>query len=374
MIDRPAKLDIFQTTLPMRGFRHAAARRDCAEAIVVRLVTQRGREGWGETLPRDYVTGETLETVAADLERIFWPMLVETVRPDNAAKALADLPTTDGERVITAARCAAELAATMAFDVQPDAQPEGAAPRVSGVLGAGDPAKMLRKLKWMRRFGLRHFKLKLGIDDETDRAALSAVHEALGPDLAEGKASLRVDANMGWLFKDVPAKVAELAEYGVLAVEQPCRVTLGRFVDLAEECVLPLIADESLRTVAAAEVLLGAEGKIWPNVRISKCGGLGPARRIAQLAAAEDIPWVLGCMVGESGLLSTAQRTLLASAPPPAMVEGNYGPFLLKDDLVQPSPRFGYGGRLLPGRAIYQARPNVRKVKRYGRCVATLRA
>ena len=70
-------------------------------------------------------------------------------------------------------------------------------------------------------------------------------------------------------------------------------------------------------------------------------GRPGRAARLARLAAREEIPYVLGCMVGESGLLATAQRVFLRAAPPPVLLEGNYGRFLLRDDLTDPSPRFG---------------------------------
>ena len=60
---QPIQLDIYRTAIPMRSFEHAAASRSLAEAIVVRVSFSDGRCGWGETLPRPYVTGETLETV-----------------------------------------------------------------------------------------------------------------------------------------------------------------------------------------------------------------------------------------------------------------------------------------------------------------------
>ena len=34
---RPAKLDVYRTAIPMRGFEHAAAARNIAEAVVVKV-------------------------------------------------------------------------------------------------------------------------------------------------------------------------------------------------------------------------------------------------------------------------------------------------------------------------------------------------
>ncbi|MCD6378426.1 MAG: hypothetical protein J7L99_06220, partial [Planctomycetes bacterium] len=59
---RAVKLDIYQVSIPMRRFEHAAASRCTSEGIIVRLELSDGSIGWGEAHPRKYVTGETLET------------------------------------------------------------------------------------------------------------------------------------------------------------------------------------------------------------------------------------------------------------------------------------------------------------------------
>jgi L-Ala-D/L-Glu epimerase len=383
MSDRSIGLDIFRTALPMKSFEHAAATRKVAEAIVVRLRTAEGKVGWGEALPRDYVTGETLDSVPRDIESNFWPRLRDCRNTDEVLAAVAALPCRDGDRVVTAARCAVELAALQAFgltwqsgqqtcDDQPPAERLSRV-RVTGVIGSSSPGKTARKLRLMRWYGLRSFKLKLGLGEELDRKNLRAVLKQLARGLAKGECSLRVDVNGAWKYKDVAPRVAELKAMGVLAVEQPCTVKPSQLVDLAMTCELPLIADESCLTEADADVLLGAEGHIWLNLRLAKNGGFGPTLAMARKAAKEEAPYILGCMVGESGILSTAQRIFLASAPPPTMLEGNYGRFLLRDDLVRPSPRFGYGGRLmLP--STWKFDPAVRgdKVRRYGTLVRTL--
>lgn len=377
MADRPVRLDIYRTALPMRAFEHAAAKRSAAEAIVVCLHTAGGRVGWGEALPREYVTGETLETVPADLEAIFWPLLRDCRDERQVERAARELPLRQGDRVVTAARCAIELAATQAFRLGlPGLNvPPPAWPAVSGVLGSANPRRTARKLRAMRWYGLRHFKLKLGLGEDVDAANLDAVLRQVGRGLSDGRFTLRVDANLAWPYKEVPDRVAELKRRGVLAVEQPCRLPRpGQFAELAYHCALPLIADESVLTPEDAEVLLGAEGRVWLNVRLGKVGGFGPAARIAGLCARDGAPYVLGCMVGESGILSQAQRVLLSAVEPPRMLEGNYGRFLLRDDLTDPSPRFGYGGRLHPRGPAGLYDPHVRpdRLARYGHRIASL--
>lgn len=380
----PVQVDIYRTAIPMRRFEHAAASRDVAEAVVLRLELSDppagrgqagGAVGWGETLPRPYVTGETLETVPRDVEQLLWEA---ARRGDPQGK---DLPAADGGRPITAARCAVELALGSACErsglhVAPG-MPGGAFPsvRVSGVLGAADPGRTASRLRRMRWYGLRDFKLKLGFGQEVDGENLRLVHRRIGKAVAEGKCTLRVDVNGGWRPDETPDRVAALKPRGVCVVEQPVFGPPEALIELAQRCRLPLMADESLITIADAKQLISAAGeKVWLNIRLSKNGGIWPCLSMAEAAAEAGVPFVIGCMVGESSILSAAQRRLLWRCPLPRFVEGNYDKFLLADDLTARSLRFGYGGKIRsPLRGLHAA-VDPRRLRRYGRLIQTLRA
>jgi len=361
-------LDIFRTAIPMRSFEHAAASRQVAEAVIVRAEFDDGRCGWGECLPRPYVTGETLESVEADLANVLWPRSgrMDFLKPTQL------LPRETEGRCIHAAACALELAAIDARHLEDSVTTITS--RVTGVLGSANPDKTLKRMRLMWWFGLRDFKLKLGLGEDVDRENLRLVQRYMGKALASGRAELRVDVNGGWPIDDVPARVAELVEHHVRAVEQPVFCTADALADLARRCRLPLMADESLRTLADARVLLESPTMGF-NVRISKNGGLTRAAEMIRLIGpGRNV--VLGAMVGESGLLSAAQRRLLQWLGPlaPRRVEGNYGRWLLRDDLTHPSPRFGYGGRLTPLKGDgLGVRIDPAKLERYGRLVKSLR-
>src|SRR5690606_5511234 len=52
-------LELFVLNLPFRRpFRHAAWERASSESLCMRCITDDGHAGYGETLPRPYVTGE----------------------------------------------------------------------------------------------------------------------------------------------------------------------------------------------------------------------------------------------------------------------------------------------------------------------------
>ncbi len=350
----------------MRRFEQASASRDVAEAVVVRLELANGRSGWGETLPRPYVTGEAIDGVVDDLENALWKLYCQSPS--------VPLPQRLDGRCINAAACALDLAHLDASGFEGSFWPQAAiAARVSGVLGSSDPARTARRLRLMRWFGLRDFKLKLGLGDQIDADNLHVIRRQIGKSVAAGRCTLRVDVNGGWNADSTPARVAELKPHGVCVVEQPVYCSAEQLVELARRCELPLMADESLLSEDDARTLLAEPQRIWWNVRISKNGGLSRAASLARLAAENSVPLLVGCMVGESSILAAAQRRLLQMIPQVRFVEGNYGKFLLADDLTKRSLRFGYAGRLKtlegPGLGV---RLDKAKVGRYGQLLRTL--
>ena len=71
------QVDVMTVVLPFRiTFRHALASRSQGEVIVVRATDTEGRAGFGESVPRDYVTGETTESVRKTLRQVFLPPLL----------------------------------------------------------------------------------------------------------------------------------------------------------------------------------------------------------------------------------------------------------------------------------------------------------
>src|SRR5262249_27754599 len=107
---------IWRLAIPLRmRFEHAAAQREMADPVVVRVTGEPPYDeiaGYGETLARHYVTGETAETVPADVRRVFMPLLLE-FRPGSFEEAVAQVETfplaADGH-CVQAAREAVELA------------------------------------------------------------------------------------------------------------------------------------------------------------------------------------------------------------------------------------------------------------------------
>jgi L-alanine-DL-glutamate epimerase-like enolase superfamily enzyme len=104
----------------------------------------------------------------------------------------------------------------------------------------------------------------------------------------------------------------------------------------------PLMADESLLTEEDAEQLLALRACQRWNVRVGKCGGLLASRDLLKTAADRGVGAWLGVMVGETGVLRAAGRTLAAHAPGLRHMESDGG-MLLQHDVATSTPAPGLG-------------------------------
>jgi muconate cycloisomerase len=214
-------------------------------------------------------------------------------------------------------------------------------------------------------------KVKVGADLERDLRALRVLRRLLAPGT-----DLRVDANCAWSADEAIEALARMRRYRLSAVEQPVPAHdhdgLRRVTASVPEAV---IVDESLRTEEEAVRLAETRACDAFNIRVSKCGGLLPSKRIAQVAADAGLACVVGAQVGESGILSAAARHLAASIPSVRYVEGSAGRLLLKEDLTVENVMPGWGGRARtydgPGLGVSVSEETFRKHARPGHVLET---
>ena len=352
--------------IPMRlRFEHAAASREVADPVLVRVTAAAPYAdlvGWGETLARPYVTGETATSVVSDLVEQLTPRLGD-FRPRSFPEALEfleALPSALEGRVIQAARAALELAL---LDLAGQAFRRRASDAAGwlGLPGFGAPGclartrfsgmvigRSRRKLSWLLRaqrfWGLRDFKLKVAVPGWEDR--LRWTWAVLRGPLERGQATLRVDANAGWTLDEAQDAVELLEHHGVTAIEQPLPdADDGDLPALAEQTGCDLIADESLLDLDDAQRLLAGGVRVL-NIRIAKNGGLLPALRLARAALATGADVQLGCLVGETSILSAAGVAFLEACPSVRFAEGAFGRWLLRADVARRPVQFGRGGRI----------------------------
>jgi L-Ala-D/L-Glu epimerase len=179
------------------------------------------------------------------------------------------------------------------------------------------------------------YKIKLGTDGDLEIVRELRKHT---------QAIFRVDANCGWTAEQTIRFAPELKKLGVEFIEQPLKA--DRWDDLRqvrEQSALPIIADESCIVESDVERCQGVFHGI--NIKLVKCGGLTPARRMIAEARKLGLSVMVGCMTE-----STVGISAIAQLLPLLDYVDMDGAVLLAEDVAE-------GVRLERGRCIYPDSP-----------------
>jgi L-Ala-D/L-Glu epimerase len=145
-------------------------------------------------------------------------------------------------------------------------------------------------LKKMHDFPWCLYKIKLGTQNDIE------IIEALRKYTA---VPFRVDANCGWSVAETIYNAAQLKKLNVEFIEQPLKADDWEGMEeLFEKSALPLIADESCISEHDVEKCFKHFHGI--NIKLVKCGGLTPARRMIATARALGLQVMCGCMTESS--------------------------------------------------------------------------
>jgi L-Ala-D/L-Glu epimerase len=361
---RIQNLDAYHVRIPLRGrVRHASHERSDTHSIVVCCRLDDGTEGWGEGLPRSYVTGETIETVWEQFGSIDWArMLGERFSDLSGAIAVCDGMRLDVDHAAgrrdcfgNSLRCAVELAVldaaarscdrplsdvTTLIAETADLRQNQDRVRYSAVLTTLAPLKAVLRGLAFRLFGFTQCKMKVGERGADDRSAVRRVRWAMG-----GGCDLRIDANEAWTCQELEARVAPLLPLGISSLEQPVpHADVDGLAALRPRLGVPLMLDESLCSLSDAERAIERGTCDLFNLRLSKCGGFIPSLRIAARARQAGLGYQLGCQVGETGILSAAGRHFATSVAGIRYLEGSFDRLLVTERLTVEDMTFGWGG------------------------------
>jgi muconate cycloisomerase len=367
---RIVELTACHVRIPLRRpIRHASHRRTETDNVVVRCVIEGGAEGYGEGVPRDYVTGETADSALALLRSSDLRAQLEPCPDFDRAVTLAErlrltpVPGDDRQCGGNAARCALELAVLDAagrhFGRPLSAVTRLLAPelfepkdhvRYSGAITSARGLKAAVLGRALRLYGFRQVKVKVGIAGQDDPARFRHIRRAVG-----AKMDVRVDANEAWSAGEAAERIRELEPFGISAIEQPLpHAEAASLRELRGRVKVPIMLDESLCGMVDAE--RAAAGGLCDlfNLRLSKCGGFIATLRLAQFAARHGLACQLGCQVGETAILSAAGRHFAASVGGLRYLEGSYDRHLVREALGTRDITFGWGGKApsLPGTGL----------------------
>jgi len=321
---------------PRRAFRISRARRTEVRNVFVRIEGE-GIAGYGEASPNSFY-GETWEGVSArlesarefiqilaihsvaDIERA-WDQAWLRLAPSRAAQCALDLALWDW-----LGRREEKSVSELAWDQPPRPLTTFA------TIGLSSADELVEKVEELRGFP----RIKIKSDATASLEPIRFVR-------ARSPAMVAVDANCAWSAADLPGLAAELAGLGVAFLEQPLPPDQDAELPALP---LPLMADESC--VAEDDVPDLARQFAGFNIKLVKCGGITPARRMVERGKILGKRTMVGCMLESSALIAAgaaiAQRTDYADLD---------GAWLLRDDpfigwrfdrgILHPPPTPGLG-------------------------------
>lgn len=334
------RVDAFVIRLPFRfSFGHSIASRAYSDNLIVRIELEDGSCGYGEGIPREYVTGETIDGALADVSTFASKLRGQEASDFHAVKQLIHELASDeglGHRRAGAAFCAVELALLDAFGKSfktPVALELGTIQQESvqygSVIPFGNKKAMVALLWFYKLWGFKTVKLKVGGTLEDDLAKLQIVRRIMGDDVI-----IRVDANCAWTVDQTISAADKFSSFNVLSIEQPIKADdIEGLAKIVANVRQEIVVDESLCTMADAKELIEAKACTAFNIRISKVGGLLLAKQMSQLARDSGISVHMGAQVGESAILTTAGRIFASTEPPCKNYEGSNNSWLLQQDI-----------------------------------------
>ena len=204
-------------------------------------------------------------------------------------------------------------------------------------LASGDPAQEIEEAEAKLAARLhRTFKVKIGAQaPDADMARLALLAKALGD-----RAELIVDANQAWDETTALRCMHEMADLGIVLVEQPLPAwNIEGMARLRRRCDLPLLADESVFTThdMLAVAKEGAADAV--SLKLVKHGSLADLQKVAAVAEAAGVALYGGCLL-ESSLGAAAHLHAFAGLRTLAWGCEHFGPQILKQDLVKQPLRF----------------------------------
>jgi muconate cycloisomerase len=357
---RVAQLTAWHVRIPLqKPIQHASHTRSETDNLIVRCTLADGTVGFGEGVPREYVTGET---IGSALELLKKSDLLR--QQDDAADfagavrlaenlRLAEVPGDARACGGNAARCAVELALLDAFGrcfreplrkvtelLALELLEKKDWVRYSGAITSSKGRKLRFNAWKLWIYGFRQVKIKVGIEGQDDVDRVGAVRRRMG-----WKVDLRIDANEAWTPGNVAERIAALKPFSVSSVEQPVpHADVKCLAEVRRQTGVPIMLDESLCSLVDAERARVDQTCDLFNLRLSKCGGFIPSLRLAQFARTHGLGCQLGCQIGESALLSAAGRHFASSVRELRYLEGSYDSHLVKEALGTRNMTFGWGG------------------------------
>lgn len=285
---------------------------ESVDRMLVRIATDDGITGWGETL----VMMQSPEATAAIIDHVVAPELVG--RELTEIQSFTDafyFPYTRIHPFIGAVETAMwdALGKTRGVSIADffggrtvDAVP------VAFCLGILDAAAAREHAAFAHDAGFEVVKTKAGPDWREDVDRLTAMHDAVN-----GELDFRLDPNQGWTFEDAVRATAALEDAGIYLqyLEQPMRIdTYGAYAKLRSRTRTPIAVNEDTYFERNLSHLLKEDAVDVGVVDLVPGGGILKTKGIASMAAEAGLALSHHCGF-DLGIKTAAMLHTVATTP-----------------------------------------------------------
>ncbi|MCF6214519.1 MAG: dipeptide epimerase [Flavobacteriaceae bacterium] len=289
------------------------------QPTLIVVLTEGAISGFGEATSNPYY-GITIKKITEDINKItpfitaltdenpetFWQKLYPHLKNNLFALCALDMAYND----LYARKKGLKL--HQLWQLNPNSNP-----LTDFTIGIDSTDKMISKMK---ELPWPIYKIKLGTKD--DIAIVTALRK-------HTNAIFRVDANCGWTVDETIKNAKKLKDLGVEFIEQPLKAdNWDGHKKVYQNAVLPIVADESCIIESDVDKCFTHFHGI--NVKLVKCGGLTPAKRMLEKAQKLGMKTMVGCMTE-----STVGISAIAHLLPLLNYVDMDGALLLKNDIAK---------------------------------------
>jgi len=283
------KWDVLE--IPLRKpFKIAFETMDTYRGVIVKICTEEYC-GYGEAAPAPRITGDTVESTVAALQR-FKPLVIGS-NPVKIGKIMDIL--NSSLLGSPSAKAAIDFALydilAQKMDVPLKDLLGGKKDKIetSLTVDIGDLNYTLQHARKLLNEGARVLKVKIGLNPGEDVERIRAIRKMTD-------AKIRVDGNQGYTLKRAMKVLREIERYEIEFAEQPIPASeIDNLKILRESVEIPIIADESVHNSLDVLRLIGKVDGI--NIKLMKSGGIYEAIRMASIARAAGMKIMVGCMI-----------------------------------------------------------------------------
>jgi L-rhamnonate dehydratase len=358
---RIAKLTHWLICMPLAETIHwGSGKRSGTTRLVVRIETDDGIVGWGETI-------SLIDNVPAVFEKIVAPLAI--------GYSIADVERLN-RHVLGAGFYHHKRAAVMAIAALEMAMWDALGQRAgmplwalwggkwrerveaSAYIFVNDPAKVGETARRFRDEGFETFKIKIGVSMASDIPLVEAVRSAVGD------CDIRADVNGAWTPGTAKRQLARLAPYDLAYVDQPLELDdIAGHAALRQGQPVPIALDESAYTLADVGNIVRASAADVVLLDPHEAGGLWQVIKQAAICESVGIPVTLHSG-GELALSQSAYLQLAASIPNMSLAIDTEQTYL-GGDIASDGPRLKRGGFPVSERPGLGVVPDIAMIERY---------